>query len=527
MSTKKPLPFGYSNLKDLLKTGCLYIDKTQEAFTVINSKVKYNLLTRPRRFGKSLLISTFEEIFLGNKELFKDLWIGQEDRYDWKKHPVIRLDLSRYANSVGAELDQRIQDALREVAQSYGIDIAATRINTDSILEALVVSLASQHGQVVILIDEYDYPLTAQMAYPDNMEANAKVLRPFYTALKSLNEYIHFMFITGVSKYPQESMFSGLNNVKDISFEPRYASIVGYTQDELHRHFGPYVADVACAWQVSETKIFDDMRAWYNGYHFSSSPLSVYNPFSIINFLNDKALSNYWYHSGTPTFLVTMIKANQYTLEDLDKVLNKTSSLAALSMTNPSLDVLLYQTGYLTIQSVVVFEGITVYRLNYPNYEVHMSMHQNLLTVFSHIDQNAITGITLELRKALFENNIADFVFHLQSLIASIPYNLHLEEESYYHSLFHLVGTLLGFNSHSEVKTSKGAIDVTIETQQSVFVIELKCKRKATVALAQIHKKRYYEKFLSFGKKIFLIGLAFDFPNKKLSVDWVSEEIGS
>jgi hypothetical protein len=256
MNNKKPLPIGFSNFKNIIAEGRLYIDKTRELYEVVTSAPKYSLLTRPRRFGKSLIISTLEEIFLGSKELFKDCWIGRESSYDWVCYPVIRFDFSAFDTTSSRVLAQSLRQYLVNTAAFHGIKISQKDSIADA-LRTLVVEVSAQKGPVVLLIDEYDYPLTSQLQNPKNMERNAEVLRPFYTVLKSVNEHIRCMFMTGVSKYPQASMFSGLNNVKDISFLPQYAAIAGYTQDEVEQYLQPYINDVASAQKTTESVIHE------------------------------------------------------------------------------------------------------------------------------------------------------------------------------------------------------------------------------------------------------------------------------
>jgi hypothetical protein len=523
MNNKKPLPIGFSNFKNIITEGRLYIDKTRELYEVVTSAPKYSLLTRPRRFGKSLIISTLEEIFLGSKELFKDCWIGRESSYDWVCYPVIRFDFSAFDTTSSRVLAQSLRQYLVNTAAFHGIKISQKDSIADA-LRTLVVEVSAQKGPVVLLIDEYDYPLTSQLQNPKNMERNAEVLRPFYTVLKSVNEHIRCMFMTGVSKYPQASMFSGLNNVKDISFLPQYAAIAGYTQDEVEQYLQPYINDVASAQKTRESVIHEQMRTWYNGYHFSSSVVSVYNPFSILNYMTDAVCKNYWFMSGTPTFLVDLLRAQKYTEKELESVLTKPTSLEALTFARPSLDVLLYQTGYVTISSVFAgIPGTELYYVNYPNYEVRTSMCQNLWALFTTLAQNEVMGAAAVLRQALDSDDIPLFVRNLQILLADIPYKLHKENEEYYHSLLHIIGCLLGVETQSEVHTSMGRIDLVVHTDRSIFVIELKCKKTPVIALEQIKSQRYYEKFLASQKKIYLVGLAFNFPKKKLSVEWVCE----
>lgn len=523
MTIKKRLATATSNLPVMIADNYVYVDKTEIIHTLFTTGPQYCLLTRPRRFGKSLLISTMNEIFSGNKELFKGLWISQKDHYDWQTYPIIRIDLSSIRSNIVNNLEAGLIDSLETTAANYGIDISQKN-GLDLKLKALVVALTKQTQQrVIILIDEYDHPLTNNSQDTILVEHNTQVLRPFYTILKSLGEYIKFFFITGVSKFPQESIFSGLNNVKDISLLPEYATIAGYTEQEICANFMPYIADIAQARTITVDAVLDDMRTWYNGYHFSNTSVSVYNPFSITNYLSDKEFKNHWFLSGTPSFLLDYLKARKFTEKDLTQALKDGSSLTAFNPQSISLSTLLYQTGYLTIKPNPDF--IAVYDLQYPNYEVQMSMYQNLLAVFTSHEQERIITISEQLKKAVIQKDADALCSALSTLLANIPYNLQMKKEAYYHSIFHTTGFLLGLDTHSEVHTSNGRIDLTIEHDDTVIVIELKCKKSAQNALNQIHERRYYEKYLLQNKTIFLVGFAVNFPEKKLTASWIIEEL--
>jgi hypothetical protein len=521
MNEKKALPIGFSNLKDLLTSDRLYVDKTLQLYEVITRAPKYSLLTRPRRFGKSLILSTLEEIFRGNKELFKNLWIGMHADYEWRRYPVIRLDFSSMDTSCDRLLAKRLEESIVDIADGYGIDVRA-RVDAASKIEFLIKNVFIQ-GPVVILIDEYDYPLTAQIGRPDQMEANASVMRAFYTALKSLNEYIHFMFITGISKYPQESMFSGLNNVKDISFKPEYAGLTGYTDEELRTNFGLYIQEAADRQKRTPAEVISTMQDWYNGYRFSSDSLAVYNPFSILNYFYDKVLNNYWFLSGTPTFLVDILKTQKYTENEFNNVFSVPSSLVVLNQSRPSLDVLLYQTGYVTIKSFVPHSN--AYYLHYPNYEVRTSMNENLLSLMMDVELNAVNSLAVLLRHGLRIHDIALYMNAIKALMANIPYEHHIKKESYYHSLLQVICNLLELDMQSEVHVSNGRIDMVITVADAVFIFELKCNQPVDAALRQIHERQYYQKFLLSGRSLFLVGVAFNFVSNKLVIEWVSEEL--
>jgi len=395
MTPKKLLATSTNDFPKMITDNYVYVDKTEIIYTLIATRLQYCLLTRPRRFGKSLLISTMNEIFSGNKELFRDCWIGQQNKYDWQQYPIIRIDLSNLDSTAEGNLTLSLGKALDKIGTQYNIDLSEGQLISIK-LNTLIRELGTQRG-VVLLIDEYDYPLIAHAAKPELVQHNTEILRTFYTILKSLGGYIKFLFMTGVSKFPQESIFSGLNNVKDISLLATYAAITGYTEQELLINYLPYITEIAQERSVSIEIVLDDMRRWYNGYHFSNKPLSVYNPFSITNYLSDKEFKNHWFLSGTPTFLHDFLKAKKFTTTDLEKTLENGSSLNAFDPTTISLGTLLYQTGYLTIKPSADF--MSTYDLQYPNYEVQMSMYQNLLASFTSLEYDKIVTIGDRLKK--------------------------------------------------------------------------------------------------------------------------------
>ena len=513
MTPLRKLPLGISSFKAIQEDGYLYVDKTETIFTLMN-KTSYNFLSRPRRFGKSLLLSTFKEIFLGNKELFNKLWIGMHSNYNWPVHPVIYIDM----NEIDKESAEALEDSLRRLMDRFAfeqnIELKFTKSSGEK-LAALVRGLAPR-GKVVILIDEYDQPITRM--FPD-MEAAAKskaVLKDFYGTIKSLTEYVQFLFITGVSKFSKTSLFSDLNNLNDLSLEPRAATIVGYTKQEIEDTLHGYVKAFSEKKAIGVNQIYDEMREWYNGYRFSSDEATVYNPWSIFKYLELQRRSNYWFLSGTPTFLIEVLKQeNSYSFSDLEKMSASEELLNTFDINTIPLVALLYQTGYLTIKSYT--EATNSYELTYPNKEVEISLASHLLGAFlttrvADVEQNA-TG----LRNALFDLNIERFTYYLQSLFAGIPYSMHKQQESYYHSLLHVVFTLLGRDVSSEVMTSRGRIDMVVELPETIFILELKLDKKPQEALDQIKEMHYAEKYISKNKPIMLVGMNFKYATKTIT----------
>lgn len=346
----------------------LYIDKTRRIFELVKDD-RYFFLSRPRRFGKSLLISTLEEFFLGNRDLFKGLWLEKAD-YGWPKHPVISLNFSDLDIDSATELKQSLALALDELAEDFGIDLSKYP-TPGSKLKRLVKNL-SEKNSVVILVDEYDYPLLNNLSNLKVAEANRKVLRNFFSVVKSLDRYLRAIFITGVSKFSKTSIFSGLNNLNDISIDPVAADLLGYTEVELDNYLEPYIAQLAEKEQKTVTVIRQEITQWYNGYRFSEAPIRVYNPFSVLYLLKKNKFTNYWFESGTPSYLVDLLAQQNYTLENIENAELSRKSLGTFDIGNLPLITLLFQTGYLTIHDYNSKDH--TYKLDYPNKEVRESL---------------------------------------------------------------------------------------------------------------------------------------------------------
>jgi hypothetical protein len=514
---KKQLPLGMSSFKAIKEDNFLYIDKTECIYKLLRGG-RYNFLARPRRFGKSLLVSTMAEIFTGKKDLCNDLWIGSSD-YAWPVHPVIHIDFSEIAKSSPLVLEQSLRRAMDRIARDYNVDISFAETSGEKLAD--LVRALSKQGKVVILIDEYDAALTSNFHDMEVARKNRLVLREFYGVIKALDAYLRFLFITGVSKFTKTSLFSGLNNLNDISFDGQFGTIVGYTESDITTYLTPYIDEMAGKCGLTPESIRGEMRDWYNGYKFSEDSVSVYNPYSLFYYLTKHKCFNYWFESATPTFLIELLKNGSYTFADLENIQASQSELNTFDLDSIGLITLLYQTGYLTIES---YSPYTMkYQLRYPNKEVEFSLGTHLLGVFLHKKSVVIDAHINEMRSALLYADIDAFCAQLQSLLAGIPYTLHIEKESYYHSLLKVVTTLLGFDVHCEVMTSVGRIDMVIEMTHLIVLFECKFNKSPAEALAQIKERKYAESYAQSGKQIVLVGVSFNFAHKELSVAWVVE----
>jgi Predicted AAA-ATPase/PD-(D/E)XK nuclease superfamily len=512
----KNLPRDVSDFNTMISGNYAYVDKTQLIYNLYATGGRYYFLSRPRRFGKSLLISTLKELFSGNKQLFSGLWI-ESSNYDWQEYPVIHLDFSTIDHETAVEFKLNLIWTLKNIAQSYGIDISDAP-SLGSKLSFLVRQLA-QCKKVVILIDEYDKPILDHLGNIVRAQAQQAVLKSFYDTIKGLSEHLHAVFITGVSKFSKTSIFSGINNLIDITMEPEAAALVGYTKHEIELYFNEYVSDVASDKNMSTDQVMQEMKLWYDGYQFSErTQEKIYNPYSVLYYLKTKKRANYWFSSGTPSFFINLIKNQYLSLEDIKDIELSADSLGTFDIANIPLIPLLFQTGYLTITD---YDPVTEkYQLNYPNAEVSESFQKYLVVALTNNNLSTVERSVSLLVQALNANDIDTFCMALQSLFAHIPSNLYIEQERYFHSLFQFLGNLLGLEIQSEVVTDKGRIDLVIATHKYIYIFELKFNTSSDVALQQIEDRRYYERYVLSKKHIVLIGLAFNYKKKKLSLEW-------
>ncbi|OQX80669.1 MAG: hypothetical protein B6D61_01745 [Bacteroidetes bacterium 4484_249] len=500
----KKLPIGIQEFSEFGKD-YLYIDKTEHIFKLLQGK--YYFLSRPRRFGKSLLLNTIKEIFKGRKELFEGLWIY--DKIEWEEYPVIKISFSNIAvNEKG--LTNAIYDELRSIAQSYGLEL--TEKHPGAAFKELIIKLSIEK-KIVILIDEYDKPIIDYIDDIPQADENRKILKSFYSVIKDSDDYIKFFFVTGVSKFSQVSIFSDLNNLNDITLDENYSTITGYTQQELELSFDEFIESTAEKYKNIFPDIIAEIKKWYNGYSWDGVNF-VYNPFSILNFFYKRAFGDYWFATGTPTFLTKLIKQKDYTVFDLENRIVSKNALNKYEITSISLVPLLFQTGYLTIKESNLRD--MTYRMDFPNAEVESSFTIYLLASLNdgHIDKT--DSLLNDMKFALRENNIEKFIELVNILFKGISYLIADNKEKYFHSVFYLIVKLLGFTIETEVMTIDGRIDTVITTEKYIYVIEFKAGQDAKTAMQQIKDKEYHKKFITEKKPITLIGINFDIDNKTI-----------
>jgi hypothetical protein len=516
---EKKLPIGVANLKEIIIGNYVYVDKTREIHQLIARGGKYYFLSRPRRFGKSLLISTLKELFSGNKNLFKGLWI--ENKIEWNSHPVLHIDFTKIAYQTADMLQKELSVMLFQRANEADIQLSKDRTPVGQ-LEELIRGLAKQN-KVVILIDEYDKPIIDLLHDPNQAALNRETLKTFYSVIKAMDEYIRFVFLTGVSKFSKVSVFSGLNNLNDITIDNQYASLLGYTQAELKYYFKERITAAAKFMNTSNQDLLIRIKDWYDGYSWNGTDF-VYNPFSILNFFEKNQFQNYWFSTGTPTFLLKIIAEKQAPLAELENLVTSHSVLESFDIENIELEALLFQTGYITIKDSYELDGSRRFVMSYPNREVRESFTENLMQFFSRQSVSHITRTADQLTAFLNQDQLDDFFEEIKAVFAAIPYDLSKNQnEGYFHSLFYLCLRLLGASIACEIETNRGRLDAVLTTQKKIYILEFKIG-KAETALTQIRDKGYAEKYQRRGKPITLIGIGFDSTHRNIAA-WQAEEL--
>jgi hypothetical protein len=500
----KKLPIGISTLQEIIEEDYLYVDKTDIAQLLIENG-KYYFLSRPRRFGKSLFLDTLRTIFDAKEELFKDLHVGNNG-YKFVKYPVIRISF----NDGDFKSQESFNQTLYEVLKINQRDLEVTCDTDLSIIgcfrELIYQAYKKYNQKVVILIDEYDKPILDNIENPEEAKLRRETLKNFYTVIKGADEFLKFVFITGVSKFSKVSLFSGLNNIQDITLNPNFATICGYTQHDVETVFAEHL----------KGQDFAKIQKWYNGYKFLGE--GVYNPFDILLFIsNSFAYRNYWFSTATPTFLLKLIEKNNYFLPNLENIVKDEKMLNSFDVDYIELETLMWQTGYLTISEVETILDNREYHLKIPNREVQ---HSLLGSIADFMTKNqSTTSITNGLLKAMLNLDFILFEKYIKSLFASIPYNLFTnnkmyEYEGYYVSVFYAYIKALGIEVVGEDVTNKGRIDLTIKLPSSIFIIEF--KTDGTNALSQIKEKNYHEKYMNEGKSVHLVGIEFDVKERNI-----------
>ena len=517
----KDLTIGVSSFEDLIKGNYLYIDKTEYIWNLIQTYKGLYFLSRPRRFGKSLTLSTLKAVFEGKKELFKGLAIYDKP-YDWKPYPVIHLSFGDYniVSNAKNELPNYLMSKIRKIAQEYSIPLPD---DTPANCFGFLIDRIYEKNQVVILVDEYDKPILDNITSPDVKEL-LKILKGFYSVLKDRNDKERLLFVTGVSKFCHVSLFSDLNNLADITMDSKYATMLGYTQEEFETFFADRIESASKQLNMPKEELLPEIKSWYDGYRFEENAQNVYNPVSLAKFFNAGGkFDNYWFATGTPSFLIELVKKTRF---DFDKILSRpVSSMAFNAFEVDQLDPLtfLLQTGYLTIKSMVRKFNMPWYWLDFPNREVSFSFNTALLNAYSRKTDNYVVDFCEQLADAMDNGNVKQLRKVLEAFFAGISYEVHHKDESNFQNIFFSIFRLLGYYISAESHTSDGRIDAVAETERFIFIFEFKLDEDKT-ALSQIKDKEYYRKYELSGKKKYLIGVNFDTETGRIS-DWQTEEM--
>ena len=518
----KKIPLGIQSFRKIIEGGYVYADKTQYVYSLLND-ASYYFLSRPRRFGKSLLLDTVAEVFSGERELFEGLWIYGSD-YDFKKHPVIRIDLSNIANGTPEILQESILSRLGILYAAEGFTLD-NRITADAFFKLILLLHQKYNERVVVLVDEYDKPILDHINDLELAEANRMALKSFFGVLKSSDAHLRLTLFTGVSKFTKTSIFSELNNLLDITLAERYANICGITTADLDRYFDEHLKNLATRARFKQFgSVRDCILAWYDGYSWDGET-RVLNPFSLLSFFSREQFLSFWYASGTPKFLMDLLKKKPESFLALENLEISERVLDSFDVGSIEIEPLLFQTGYLTVKEVRYDLGTPYYRLEMPNWEVREAFNLQLIAEFTEKGNTFTEGAYLGLREAFKTGEVQKVRKILSGLFASIPYDLHVPLETYYHSIFYAVMLLLGFKIDAEVSVAGGRIDAILELNDLVYVFEFKyqqCPPDASPAdrrkladealaegLKQIKDRGYADKYQGSGKTIHLAAFAF------------------
>ncbi|EMB43090.1 ATP-binding protein [Treponema denticola] len=533
----RKIPIGIQSFEDLRRKNFLYVDKTLYAFKLANLGKVY-FLSRPRRFGKSLFLSTLKAYFLGQKELFKGLYIekAEEKRAEiekneaWGEYPVFYLDFNVGRYDLDGALAESLDYFLKKEEKIYRLKNEGDSFGKR--FQSLIETAYNKTGkQAVILVDEYDKPLLQTMGVNEVLnEEYRNTLKAFYSVIKTCDQYIRFAFLTGVTKFSKVSIFSDLNNLKDISMLNDYAEICGLTQAEIENTFKPEIERLAKNTKNSYDKMLEELKKRYDGYKFSVLGESVYNPFSILSTLDSGELKNYWFATGTPTFLVNYLKDAHYNIPDLDgKVELDESMLNEYRADTKDPIPILFQSGYLTIKEYI--EDVNMYRLGFPNDEVRYGFLKNLFPSYSSLRPDE-TGVSIwKFVEDIRAGNVDEFMERMQAIIAGVPYDnlpkdkLKLREQNYQTAVY-LIFKLMGQFVQTEIHCLKGRADCIVHTKDSIYIFEFKLMSAGTAedAIVQIKKNGYAAQFKTSSKKIILIGSSFNEEERTIG-EWKTEEL--
>ena len=519
--TRKLYPIGIQTFSEIRTNDNLYIDKTAYIYRMANSDGKYFFLNRPRRFGKSLLVSTLLSYFEGRKDLFKGLAIDNLEN-EWAEYPVLHFDLSGGKHQEEDQLNRYLDFILKDNERRFGVECDAVDANVR--LANLIASVYKKTGkQVVVLIDEYDAPLLDVVHQDERLESLRHLMRNFYSPLKQCEPMLRFVFLTGITKFSQLSIFSELNNITNISMDEAYAGICGITKEELLTQMSDDIDRLAEKLSITREVAIQQLKDNYDGYHFTYPSPDIFNPYSLLNCFSKEKIGAYWFGSGTPTFLIEMMRKFGTTPMDIgESEMADVSDFDAPTETMESIVPLLYQSGYVTIKDYD--EETNLYELGIPNKEIRIGLFKSLLP--NYLTRSSQRGkVAIAQMSVLIKNGDIDGALELfRTFLATVPYCENTKYEGHFQQLMYVVFALLtDYRILVEQRTSKGRTDITLETQDSIYIMELKFGNTADEALAQINANHYADAFAMSNKKTIKVGIGFDVKDERNITDWKVE----
>ena len=521
MAELKLYPVGIQTFEEIVNRNLLYVDKTEYVYRMTHTGGKYFFLSRPRRFGKSLLISTFKSYFEGKKELFKGLAIEKLEK-EWTEYPVLHFSMASGKHMEKEQLQEYLLYILERNERAFGIESAVKAPNIR--LSNLIETAYRQTGkQVVVLIDEYDAPLLDVVHEEESLNALRQVMRNFYSPLKDCEPMLRFVFLTGITKFSQMSIFSELNNIANVSMDDEYAGICGITKEELQTQMSADVDALGEKLEMTREETLNALRRYYDGYHFAGQSPDVFNPFSLLNALERGKLDYYWFTSGTPTYLINMMRKFGVAYTDFAEGLEADASdFDAPTETMTTITPLLYQSGYITIKSYDRTYGS--YALGIPNREVRIGLTKALIPYYVTPNTLATNNTVRNMARALDKENLDLALQHLQTFLGTVPYCDNTNYEGHYQQMLFVIFTLLSaYMVDVEVRTPKGRVDMVLRTTTHLYLFELKLGRSADAAMKQIDLKEYPKRFAQCGLPIVKVGINFDVEKHTLA-DWRVEE---
>ena len=513
----KKCPLGIQTFEKVISEDLLYVDKTQYIYSLAQD-YRYVFLSRPRRFGKSLLASTLHSYFSGKKELFKGLAIEKLET-EWAEHPVLHFDMSLGKHMGKEQLERFLGGRLAFEERKYGIDNPAADIN-DRFTNLIVAAYEKTGRQAVVLIDEYDAPLLDVVHEDEQLPQLRQVMRNFYSPLKACDPYLRFVFLTGITKFSQMSIFSELNNLTNISMDAEYAGICGITEEELTGQLSDYVDSIADNQGKTHDEVLQQLKKNYDGYHFSWPSPDIFNPFSLLTAFAKRKIGSYWFASGTPTYLIEMMRKFGVAPSQIGPTEAMASAFDAPTERMTSLIPLLYQSGYLTIKDY--YEEDNIYVLDIPNKEIRIGLMESLLP--SYVQGGFNTGLVTvsKMNRLLRQDDLDGMLRLLQQYLLTIPQCDNTNYEGHYQQLLFVIFSLLGEYVDVEVRTATGRVDMVMQAFGKLYLFELKLNRSAAAAMQQINLNDYPARFSQSGLPIVKVGINFDTATRTLS-DWVIE----